>query len=285
MSISVIRTEEGSETRTHTTNTTSGKSAWPVTSREVSFLVMGANSKSEAFDAVLDASPEVEDGLLRKSVRFDGFDGEGVLSFTAVYEQQTESASAGAGGDSREEPQMSFDCSGGTAHIVRSLKQTKHADTPDPDGMIGWNGKNGTEAEYAGVDVVTSTMRESYTVQMRPSQLTTAYKRMLANLTGTVNSKSFKGWEAGEVLFLGASFSGAETGSERITVTYNFAIQQNETGVKVTDKITKDKKGWEYIWTIPKQVYDEATKKTKVDVKNVFIEQVYRYEDFGKLKL
>ena len=125
MSISVIRTEEGSETRTHTTNTTSGKSEWPVTSREVSFLVMGANSKSEAFDAVLDESPEVEDGLLRKSVRYDGFDSEGVLSFTADYEQQTESASAGVGGDSSEEPQMSFDCSGGTAHIVQSRYQQR----------------------------------------------------------------------------------------------------------------------------------------------------------------
>lgn len=283
MSISVIRTEEGSETRTHAFS--SGKSVWPVTSREVSFLVMGANSKSEAFDAVLDESPEVEDGLLRKSVRFDGFDGEGVMSFTAVYEQQAESGSAGVGGDSSEEPQMSFDCSGGTAHIVRSLNQQKWKTEPNPGGMIGWNGKPGQEAEYAGVDVVTATMRESYTLQMRPSQLTTSYKRMLANLTGKVNSKSFKGWEAGEVLFLGASFSGNQSGSDRITVTFNFAIQQNESAVPISPELAINKRGWEYIWTITKTVDDPETKTTKVELVNAYVEQVYPYEDFGKLKL
>lgn len=283
MSISVIRTEEGSETRTHAFS--SGKSVWPVTSREVSFLVMGANSKSEAFDAVLDESPEVEDGLLRKSVRFDGFDSEGVLSFTAVYEQQTESASAGVGGDSSEEPQMSFDCSGGTAHIVQSRYQQRWKAEPNPGGMIGWNGKPGQEAEYAGVDVVTATMRESYTLQMKPSKLTTAYKRTIANLTGTVNSKSFKGWEAGEVLFLGASFSGAETGNDRITVTFNFAIQQNESAVPISPELAINKRGWEYIWTITKTVDDPNTKTTKVELVNAFVEQVYPYADFGQLKL
>ena len=179
---------------------------------------------------------------------------------------------------------MSFDCSTGTTHIVRSFKQTRWKNEPNPGGMIGWNGKFGQDAEYAGVDIVTASMRESYTIQMAQSQLTTAYKRAIFNTTGKVNSNSFKGWEAGEVLFMGASFADNADG-QTIAVTFNFAIQQNEKAAQVSDNLSINKRGWDYLWTLTKTVDDPATRTTKVEIINAYVEQVYPYTDFGKLKL
>lgn len=259
-----------------------------LTSAEIPYIVFEAVDEDEALQAVLEIAPKSLGNAPLSSIEIDSRENDTVYKVNALYEEDESSPGAGSsigGEDDSEEPQMSFDCSGGTAHIVRSFNQQKWKTEPNPNGMIGWNGKPGQEAEYAGVDVVTATMRESYTLQMRPSQLTTSYKRMLANLTGKVNSKSFKGWEAGEVLFLGASFSGNQSGSDRITVTFNFAIQQNESAVPISPELAINKRGWEYVWTITKTVDDPETKTTKVELVNAYVEQVYPYADFGKLKL
>ncbi|MGN1367108.1 MAG: hypothetical protein ACI406_17190, partial [Victivallis vadensis] len=89
----------------------------------------------------------------------------------------------------------------------------------------------------------------------------------------------------GEVLFLGASFSGSVSGSELITVTYNFAIQQNEENVPIFDGVRVNKKGWEYLWTISRTVADPETKANRVEIQNAFVDQVYAQADFGQLKL
>ena len=259
-----------------------------LTSAEIPYIVFEAADEDDALRAVLDVAPKSLGKAPLSSIEIDSRENDATYKVNALYEEDESISGGGSsigGGDDSGEPQMSFDCSGGTAHIVRSFNQQKWKTEPNPNGMIGWNGKPGQEAEYAGVDVVTATMRESYTLQMRPSQLTTSYKRMLANLTGKVNSKSFKGWEAGEVLFLGASFSGNQSGSDRITVTFNFAIQQNESAVPISPELAIKKRGWEYVWTITKTVDDPETKTTKVELVNAYVEQVYPYADFGKLKL
>ena len=85
-------------------------------------------------------------------------------------------------------------------------------------------------------------------------------------------------------MFLGASFSGSLSG-EFITVTFNFAIQQNERNVEVADGLRVNKRGWEYIWTITETVSEGENKAPRVKIINAIVDQVYRYEDFGKLKL
>lgn len=280
MSIQVIKTEEGGETRS--LKVSFSGSSWPVTSREIQFLVMGAGSKDEAFEEILRVSPVSEAGLPRQSVRFDGFEGEGVLKFTVSYEaeEQQNSGSSSSGGDD-DDDQISFDSTGGTTHIMTSRKQDKWQKDPDPGGMIGWNGKPNEDAEYAGVDIVTAQLRESYTKTMSYSKLSTSYRRKIAYLTGTVNASTFKGWKKGEVLFLGASFSGVK--GEKIAVTFNFAIQQNESGMKLGNGVTVSKNGWDYAWTITKTRMENG--KPKVEILNAFVDQVYRYEDFGALKI
>ncbi|NMD86304.1 hypothetical protein HF882_06865 [Victivallis vadensis] len=284
MNIQVIRNIEGRETRSRKINSRTGKIDWVLSEKEVGYLVTGVSKRDDARKEVLAKAPESEDALPLKSIRFEGFSGDEAMEFSVIY-GALETTSGGNSDDEEEEPTVSFDCSGGTTHIVRSLNQRKLKSEPNPGGMIGWNGKLGAEAEYSGVDVVSATMRETYTSRMKLSRLTTAYKRMLANLTGKVNSGVFKGWKPGEVLFLGASFSGSVSGSELITVTYNFAIQQNEENVPIFDGVRVNKKGWEYLWTISRTVADPETKANRVEIQNAFVDQVYAQADFGQLKL
>lgn len=284
MNIQVIRNIEGRETRSRKINSRTGEIDWVLSEKEVGYLVTGVSKRDDARKEVLAKAPESEDALPLKSIRFEGFSGDEAMEFSVIY-GALETTSGGNSDDEEEEPTVSFDCSGGTTHIVRSLNQRKLKSEPNPGGMIGWNGKLGAEAEYSGVDVVSATMRETYTSRMKLSRLTTAYKRMLANLTGKVNSGVFKGWKPGEVLFLGASFSGSVSGSELITVTYNFAIQQNEENVPIFDGVRVNKKGWEYLWTISRTVADPETKANRVEIQNAFVDQVYAQADFGQLKL
>lgn len=284
MSIEVIRNMEGGETRSRKINSRTGEIDWVLSEKEVGYLVTGVSKRDDARKEVLAKAPESEDALPLKSIRFEGFSGDEAMEFSVIY-GALETTSGGNSDDEEEETTVSFDCSGGTTHIVRSLNQRKLKSEPNPGGMIGWNGKLGAEAEYSGVDVVSATMRETYTARMKLSRLTTAYKRMLANLTGKVNSGVFKGWKPGEVLFLGASFSGSVSGSELITVTYNFAIQQNEENVPIFDGVRVNKKGWEYLWTISRTVADPETKANRVEIQNAFVDQVYAQADFGQLKL
>ncbi len=102
--------------------------------------------------------------------------------FAASYKTLSDSDDAAADDGS----QVSFDCSGGSAHIVRALSQRRiltEEQDPDPGDMIGWNG-DPINPDYAGVDIVTSSTRETRIRKMRPSALTTDLKRTLVEHSG-----------------------------------------------------------------------------------------------------
>ena len=106
-----------------------------------------------------------------------------------------------------------------------------------------------------------------------------AYKATLFGLTGRVNNAGFKGFAAGEVLFLGAS--GSQRGEEDWEITYRFAASPNVAGLTIGDITGINKKGWEYIWVRYADAEDE-----KVLVKQpiaVYVEKVYDEGNFAGL--
>ena len=167
-------------------------------------------------------------------------------------------------------------------YLLYSYSQRKAYGDKDAGGAIGWNGKSGDDCEIAGVDVPTAQLRETYTKQMKISKLTTAFKRKVAALVGKVNSGSFKGWSAGEVMFLGMSYATPSKKAKKVTVTFNFAIQPNETGVKIAGK-SVSKKGFEYVWAISKTVASSGT--PKLEVEGIYVDQVCEYASFSGLGL
>ncbi|MPM64769.1 hypothetical protein SDC9_111658 [bioreactor metagenome] len=166
--------------------------------------------------------------------------------------------------------------------MTHSLKQTKAFGTKDAGGAIGWNGKSGSEMEITGVDIPTAQLRETYTRVMRLSRITTGFKRNVAGLVGKVNSGSFKGWSAGEVMFLGMSYSSPAKSSTKVTVTFNFSVQPNESDAKVGGK-SVSKKGFEYVWALSKTSAESGVPKAEVEA--IYVEQVCEYASFSALGL
>ena len=250
---------------------------------EIRYIVFEATDEDTALTAVLGVAAKELNDLPLDSIEIDERCGDQTFKINALY--KTEDISSSGGGDDDdddEDPTISFDCGGGSKHLLYSLAQKKVFGDKDPGGAIGWNGKTGDDCEITGVDIPTAQLRETYTVQMRVSKLSTSYKKKVAALVGKVNSGTFKGWSAGEVMFLGMSYSTPAKKAKKVTVTFNFAIQPNESKVKVGGK-SVSKKGFEYVWAISKTVANNGTPKMQVE--GIYVDQVCEYASFSSLGL
>ena len=211
-----------------------------LTSAEIPYVVFNAADEDEALQAVLADAPSALGSVPLNSVEIDSRENSTTYKVNAVYEDNSED-----GGDDSDDDDdsstVSFDCGGGSKHLTHSIKQTRVKGSMDPKGAIGWNGKSGAECQISGVDVPTAQLRETYTRTMKLSRISTSFKRSVAALVGKVNSGSFKGWSAGEVMFLGMSYSCPDKKSTKVTVTFTFSIPPTASGVQVGDTIVSKK--------------------------------------------
>ena len=250
---------------------------------EIRYIVFEAADEDTALTAVLGVAAKELNDLPLDSIEIDERCGDQTFKINALYKtEDTSSSGGGDDDDDDEDPTISFDCGGGSKHLLYSLAQKKVFGDKDPGGAIGWNGKTGDDCEITGVDIPTAQLRETYTVQMKVSKLSTSYKKKVAALVGKVNSGTFKGWSAGEVMFLGMSYSTPAKKAKKVTVTFNFAIQPNESKVKVGGK-SVSKKGFEYVWAISKTVANNGTPKMQVE--GIYVDQVCEYASFSSLGL
>lgn len=277
--------------------TTEGSETWDkwgnCTAAEIKYLVVDASSKHAAIRAVINAAPSAygdHNELPLKEVRFSGYTGENCIELVAVYASETDVV---ADEEEDTEATMSFECGGGSKHLTTAITQkqvyrngSSVSITPGDAGYgIGWNGKTGDDAEFAGVDVPTADMKETYVKSMRLSRITTAYKKMLFDLVGKVNSNSFKGYSKGEVMFLGASYQTPLKGQKLVKVTFNFRISPNESGATVSGVNIGNKEGWQYVWSRSKVKSDTSTTPPtpKVNTEAIYVAQVAKYADFNRL--
>jgi hypothetical protein len=188
------------------------------------------------------------------------------------------------GADSDEEPQplnrsRSFETGGATTHITQALAETKFGSGPGMSSAIGVSADS-----VAGVDIVVPQFNwtESYDVPAR--YVTQAYIVSLHNLTGTVNTGTFRGFAAGEVLFLGASGTqqwDSQKGDGPWNLSYKFIASPNATGLTVGSITGIAKKGHEYLWVLYEDdvADDTLLKKPKA----VYVNQVYKTASFSGL--
>ncbi|MBO5694398.1 MAG: hypothetical protein J6S98_03240 [Lentisphaeria bacterium] len=249
---------------------------------EIRYIVFEAADEDTALSAVLGVASKELGELPLDSIEIEERCGEQAFKVNALYKNEEDSSSDGDDDEDDEEPTISFDCGGGTKHLLYSLDQRRVSGDKDPNGAIGWNGKSGDDCEITGVDIPTAQLRETYTKQIRLSRLSTSYKKKVAALVGKVNSGTFKGWSAGEVMFLGMSYSCPNKKARKATVSFNFAIQPNESKVKVGGK-TVSKKGFEYVWAISKTVANNGAPKMQVE--GIYVDQVCEYASFSGLGL
>ena len=172
---------------------------------------------------------------------------------------------------------FSFETSGGSQHITQSLETIAKypAGADDTFGAIGDTGDH-----VEGVDVTVPVYNFSETHYIALATVNQAYKLTLFGLTGKVNTDVFRGFAAGEVLFLGAH--GSQRGSEDWEITFHFAASKNKTGLTVGKgayEITGiAKKGWEYLWVRYKPAAGTARSHSVPEA--VYIERVYDEDNF-----
>lgn len=251
-----------------------------LTAATIPYLVFDALNEAEALAFAIQEVPKNLENLILLSASISERKSDTIFQVEVVY--GVNSNIAGFSDDDDEpEATVNFECSTGSAHITKAISTRTLHGSINPNNYIGWNGKTNEESEISGVDIATATLRESYTKVMKVSKLSNSFRRKVAALVGKINSKSFKGWDKGEALFLGCSFSAPESGSEEVVVTFNFAIQISES-MRV-GSVMFDKKGWEYVWAITRT--NVSSGYPTVSNEGVFASQVYGYADFGALGL
>jgi hypothetical protein len=106
-------------------------------------------------------------------------------------------------------------------------------------------------------------------------------------LTGKTNNAAFKGFAAGEVLFLGCS--GTKRGDQQWEITFKFAASPNvadfcaDWPADVKPSAAVPKKGWEYVWVRYRETEDTNAAAMTKKATSVYIEQVYGTGNFAGL--
>jgi len=245
-------------------------------SAEIPYVVRHAADEEEVKEAALAEIPAFHAGVPRKSIEITERINADTWKVVARYETQ-ESAPE----EEETEPSFSFDTTGGTQHITQSLAtrgRYPSASAPDLGGAIGYDGE-----QVNGVDIVMPNLSFSLARIVEAGEITTAFRLTLANLTGKVNASNWKGYEAGEVLFLGATGSGKT--DQPVEISYRFAHSPNRRNFSVGGIEVTEKKGWDYMWV---RYADEVDGDKKALVRKpaaVYIEQVYEAADFAALGL
>jgi hypothetical protein len=244
---------------------------------ELRYAVRGTNDDVQARAALADQAPTLYDpwggGLLflprdTISIQPVGNDlWEGVVRYGTV--PQTDGNV------------FAFDTGGGTQHITQSL-QTIGTHAPPGKTAPDFKGAIGVTADSVeGVDIAVPVYHFTETHYLPDVSVTQAYKATLFNLTGKVNNAAFRGFAAGECLFLGAA--GAKRGSGDWEITFRFAVSPNMTNLTVGDITGISKKGWEYLWVRYADAEDTAAKALVKRPIAAYVEKVYGYGDFGLL--
>ena len=189
----------------------------------------------------------------------------------------------------------SFDTSGGTSHITQA-----------DGGKINANGstttRTGTERRFPSTapsmdsaigvddnsvqagDIVVPALTWTETYDVKSTYVTSNYIKSVAALTGTTNGAAFRTFEAGEVLFLGASGSqewDSEKGDGRGSLSCKLVASKNLTGQTIGSITGIEKKGHEYLWVR----YESSVSGSDVvkEPKYVYVNTVYREGDFSGL--
>jgi len=267
----LVTVEERAESRESTT----GESA----SVELLYVVRGTASDIEAKATLAGATPLMYDGLPRESLHVspvfvdvdnpDGSIWEGVVRYGRTPRPET--------GQSL----FSFDTGGGTQHVTQSLQTVGKYAAPGQTAP-GFGGAIGvTKDSVDGVDITVPVYNWTETHYLDDVYVSGSYKAALFRLTGKVNQSGFRGFESGEVVFLGAS--GSKRGEEDWEITFRFAASPNRWDLTVGSISGIRKRGWEYLWV--RYVDEEDDGVLVKRPASVYVEQVYEYGDFRQLAI
>lgn len=238
---------------------------------EKKYAIIGTSSDAIVRAKVLAGSPTSYGGFPRATISFSPKD-HNVWEATVTYSRQEKE---------REQPQYNFNTTGATTHITHALETVDSYEceqglgTPDFKDAI-----NVTKDDIKGIDVVVPTLTFSETHKFLPTKITTDFIRGLMDNTGKTNSKEFRKFKAGEVLFTGCSGQYAD---DRVAITYNFTCSKNLTDLEVAGATSVDKKGHDYMWVYFEDQEDSYTEDVVKGPRAVYVNRIYDSFDFKDL--
>lgn len=241
---------------------------------EIAYLIQGTDDRTVATTTLLTTAPATVtvDGEEQKQSSFAIEAGANA----DLWEGRVEYSTRGALEPTTGSSSFQFDTGGQSEHITQSLSTVGIYPTviPSFNGAIGV-----TDDGIAGVDIQIPTYKFSETHYLADEVVTLAYRGILFALTATVNNAPFKGLNAGECLFLGAS--GAKRGRGDWEIAFNFAGRPNVTNRTIGDISGINKDGWDYLWVR----YEDAEKDFHLVKRpiGVYVERVYPRTNFSLL--
>lgn len=247
--------------------------------RELIYNLRGTSSEATARSTVESSAPATFDGLPRQDpdielepIWVDTTTAKGQWLVTVPYAK----LSPLGVGDSV----LSFETGGGTQHITQSLATIgKYGDGFSPLGCGGAIGVTSDSVE--GVDITVPVYQWSETHYLADDDVTQAYRKLIADLTGRTNAGTFRGFAAGEVLFLGATGTKRSDGVWEIT--FRFAASANRTNITVGNITVTSKKGWEYLWCQYEEDTDANSNRLIKKPYAAYVEKVYEEGDYTDL--
>ena len=255
-----------------------------VTEIEIPYLVFEAADEDAALAAArTKAASRTVSGMVLDEVEVTERVNKDTWKVKAIYKDE-DSDDPDEPDEDEETTSFAFDTGGGTMHRNQSLKTVSKVpnDAPDFNGAIEVD----NEGNVNGVDVTMPVLNFTETHTMNGSRVTTSYKKSVAALTGTVNRSGFRGFSAGEVLFLGASGTKrSKKPNAPWEITFRFAVSPNQSGLQVGKLKVSQKKGWDYLWV---RYADKVADNKKNVIKEpvaAYVEQAYPDGDFGNLGL
>ena len=255
-----------------------------VTEIEIPYLVFEAADEDAALAAArTKAASRTVSGMVLDELEVTERVNKDTWKVKAIYKDEDSDDPADPDED-EETTSFAFDTGGGTMHRNQSLKTVSKVpnDAPDFNGAIEVD----NEGNVNGVDVTMPVLNFTETHVMKGSRVSTSYKKSVAALTGTVNRSGFRGFSAGEVLFLGAS--GTKRGKKNDSpweITFRFAVSPNQSSLQVGKLKVPNKRGWDYLWVRYADKVAENRKNVIKEPVAAYVEQVYPTGDFGNLGL
>jgi hypothetical protein len=183
----------------------------------------------------------------------------------------------------------SFDTTGGTQHITQACSVgsggTLDFEKRFPSSATNMSGAIGVDSNGVnGVDIVVPQLQWQESYDVPNAYVTSAWIRGVSGITGTTNSAAFRGFEAGEVLFVGCSGSQEwddQKGRGPWSLSFRFVASKNVTGQTIGSITGIEKKGHEYLWVR----YEDAVSSGTLlkQPKAVYVSKVYKDSDFSAL--
>lgn len=273
------------------------------------YCVFGSTDEVAIYSAALSETPTTFDGFIRSAIGpWEPMGGD--FSMLTVEYASGNAASGGnaevpageapadgpppSGSLGEDQPMpasISFSTTGGTAHITQSLQTMASVQSAALGGGAGPATHNAiglTNDGVAGCDVITAKMEFRWQHQL--PFVTFRKMRDLMRLTAKTNKLKWKGFDPGELLYLGAE---GQSGLSLWTLTHGFAFNENLAAGNadlvisriggVADITLPEKRGWDYVWVAYRPTI------TGVELfplpRAAYVERVYREANFTDIGL